>query len=97
MPANEGCKLHFVRVVYDQSLEAVSAISVARLALGEQVVRLLLGDSFNFNRRSVMVFNQVFQKFIEQSPVSVMFRGTLENVFAAERLDRIFHDAARRQ
>ena len=44
-----------------------------------------------------MVFNQVLQKFIEQSPVSVMFRGTLENVFAAERLDRIFHDAARRQ
>lgn len=44
-----------------------------------------------------MVFGEVFQKFIEQSPVSVMFRATLESVFAAERLDRIFHDSARRQ
>jgi hypothetical protein len=44
-----------------------------------------------------MVFSNVFQKFIAQSPVSVMFRGTLENVFAAERLDRIFDDAAQRQ
>jgi hypothetical protein len=44
-----------------------------------------------------MVFNEVFQKFIEQSPVSVMFRGTLENVFSAERLNCIFQDAAQRQ
>jgi hypothetical protein len=50
-----------------------------------------------FQQEAVMVFNEVFQKFIEQSPVSVMFRGTLENALAAERLDRIFHDAARRQ
>jgi hypothetical protein len=44
-----------------------------------------------------MLFGKVFQEFIEQSPVSVMFRGVLENVFAPERLDRIFHDAAQRQ
>jgi hypothetical protein len=44
-----------------------------------------------------MVISKVFQKFIEQSAVSVMFRGTLENVFAAERLDRIFEGSARRQ
>lgn len=44
-----------------------------------------------------MVFSKVFQQFIEQSSVSVMFRGTLENVFAAERLDAIFANTAQRQ
>jgi hypothetical protein len=44
-----------------------------------------------------MVFDKVFQPFIEQSPVSVMFRGTLERVFSAERLDRIFETTAVRQ
>lgn len=44
-----------------------------------------------------MVFDQVFQPFIEASPVSVMFRGTLENVLSAERLDRLFAATAQRQ
>jgi IS4 transposase len=44
-----------------------------------------------------MVFDRIFQPFIEASPVSVMFRGTLEHVLSAERLDRLFADAAKRQ
>ena len=44
-----------------------------------------------------MVFDRIFQPFIEASPVSVMFRGTLENVLSAERLDRLFADTAKRQ
>lgn len=44
-----------------------------------------------------MVFDRMFQPFIEASPVSVMFRGTLENVLSAERLDRLFADTAKRQ
>lgn len=44
-----------------------------------------------------MFFAQVFQPFLDESPVSVMFRGTLENVFASERLDQIFEDSAERQ
>jgi len=44
-----------------------------------------------------MVFEKVFEKFIEQSPVSVMFRGVLEKAFAAERLNRIFDQASQRQ
>lgn len=44
-----------------------------------------------------MVFDRVFQKFIDNSPVSVMFRGTLENVFAPERLDAIFEQTAEKQ
>jgi len=44
-----------------------------------------------------MVFDRIFEPFIEASPVSVMFRGTLENVLSAERLDRLFADTAKRQ
>ncbi|MGH8678388.1 MAG: transposase [Burkholderiales bacterium] len=43
------------------------------------------------------MFHEVFQPFIEQSAVSIMFRGTLENVFRAERLDHIFETTAVRQ
>jgi len=44
-----------------------------------------------------MVFAEVFEPFIEESPVSVMFRGALEAAFSAERLDQIFENAAERQ
>jgi len=44
-----------------------------------------------------MFFDEVFQPFIEESAVSVMFRGTLENVFASERLDRLFQEVAKKQ
>lgn len=44
-----------------------------------------------------MFFDEVFQPFIEESAVSVMFRGTLENVFASERLDRLFKEVAKKQ
>ncbi len=44
-----------------------------------------------------MLFHEVFQPFINQSPISVMFRGTLENVFSSERLDRLFETTAVRQ
>ena len=44
-----------------------------------------------------MVFGKLFEPFIAGSPVSVMFRGTLENVLAPERLDRIFESAAQKQ
>jgi hypothetical protein len=44
-----------------------------------------------------MVFDEVFDPFIDESPVSVMFRGTLEAAFSSERLDQIFEDVAERQ
>jgi Transposase DDE domain len=44
-----------------------------------------------------MVFDEVFTPFIKASPVSVMFRGSLEAAFSAERLDQIFEDVAERQ
>src|SRR5688500_20140007 len=44
-----------------------------------------------------MVLPDVFRAFVEESPVSVMFRGTLERVLAAARLDVLFGDSAQRQ
>ena len=44
-----------------------------------------------------MVFGKVFESFIEESPVSVMFRGTLEKVLGSERLDKLFEDTAEKQ
>ena len=44
-----------------------------------------------------MVFDEVFSRFIKESPVSVMYRGVLENIFSAERLDRMFEETAQRQ
>ena len=43
------------------------------------------------------MFNEVLDRFAEQSAVSVMFRGTLENTVTAELLDEIFAAHARRQ
>ena len=44
-----------------------------------------------------MLFNEVMERFVEQSAASVMFRGTLENVVTADLLDEIFAHTARRQ
>lgn len=41
--------------------------------------------------------NEVFGPFIEGSPVSIMFRATLERVLSAPKMDAIFSQAATRQ
>jgi len=43
------------------------------------------------------MLDQVFDAFVDESSVSVMFRGTLENMFSSERLDAIFEQNARKQ
>jgi len=43
------------------------------------------------------MFGQVMDRFIEQSAVSVMFRGTLESAVTAELLDEVFAKTAKRQ
>ena len=43
------------------------------------------------------MFPKIFERFIEESPVTVMFRGVLENIFSAKRLDRIFAKQAKQQ
>jgi len=44
-----------------------------------------------------MVLSDVFDLFVERSPVTVMVRATMENVLSAERLDQLFAKAAIRQ
>jgi len=44
-----------------------------------------------------MIFTEVMDRFVEQSPVSVMFRGTLENAVTPELLDEVFANTAKRQ
>ena len=44
-----------------------------------------------------MILGKVFERFVEESPVSVMFRGTLEYVLSADRLAKLFDETAERQ
>lgn len=41
-----------------------------------------------------MLLGKRFEAFVEDSPVSVMVRGTLERVFNPEKLDQVFEDHA---
>jgi IS4 transposase len=43
------------------------------------------------------MFSEVLDRFVEQSAVPVMFRGTLENAVTPELLDAMFAEAAQRQ
>jgi hypothetical protein len=44
-----------------------------------------------------MVLGEIFERFVEQSPVCVMQRAVLENIFAPDKLNAIFHAAAEAQ
>jgi hypothetical protein len=43
-----------------------------------------------------MIFSEIIDRFVEQSAVSVMFRGTLENAVTPELLDEVFAETAKR-
>ncbi len=44
-----------------------------------------------------MVLNDVFDRFAQKTPVSVMARAMMENVFKPESLDSIFEENAQQQ
>lgn len=44
-----------------------------------------------------MVLSEVFDRFVDGSPITVMVRATLENVFSQERIDKLFDQTAVRQ
>jgi hypothetical protein len=44
-----------------------------------------------------MILNDVFERFVEDSPVSVMARAVLENALAPAAVDSLFEDVAERQ
>ena len=37
---------------------------------------------------------EIFQRFVQESPVAVMVRATMENAFAAPALDELFTQTA---
>lgn len=41
-----------------------------------------------------MVFSAIFERFVESCPACVMYRATLENVFAPAKLDALFRESA---
>jgi hypothetical protein len=41
-----------------------------------------------------MVLGEIFERFVEHSPVCVMQRAVMENVFAPSKLDALFHTTA---
>lgn len=41
-----------------------------------------------------MVFDAIFERFLESSPACVMYRAVMENVFGASKLDAVFHRSA---
>jgi hypothetical protein len=41
-----------------------------------------------------MVFATIFEKFVDSSPICVMLRAVMENLFAPSKLDAVFHQAA---
>jgi Transposase DDE domain len=41
-----------------------------------------------------MILGEIFERFVEQSPVCVMQRAVMENVLAPAKLDALFHGAA---
>ncbi|MEJ6487668.1 IS4/IS5 family transposase, partial [Nostoc punctiforme UO1] len=44
-----------------------------------------------------MVLGQVFERFVEESPVSVMVRGLLETILCPEKLDELFEKSTKTQ
>ena len=44
-----------------------------------------------------MTFNDVYERFVKESPVCVMMRSAFENVFSAEKMEAIFEDNAQLQ
>ncbi len=44
-----------------------------------------------------MLLGEIFERFVEQSPTTVMVRGVLEKVLAPEKLDELFERTAKVQ
>ena len=43
------------------------------------------------------MLSSIFERFVQESPVTVMARGLMERVFAADRMDRLFATHAKVQ
>jgi hypothetical protein len=46
---------------------------------------------------AMMVLGEVLERFVRETPVTVMMRATMENAFSAEAIDRLFAETAPQQ
>ena len=44
-----------------------------------------------------MVFSQILERFVRETPVTAMLRAVMENSFSADVIDAVFADTATRQ
>ena len=44
-----------------------------------------------------MILGQVFERFVAESPVSVMVRGLLETILSPQKLDELFEKNSKTQ
>ena len=44
-----------------------------------------------------MILGQVFERFVEESPISVMVRGLLETILSTQKLDELFEKSSKTQ
>src|SRR2546421_9927664 len=54
--------------------------------------------SYRFSpEAAAMILNDVFERFSQDSPLSVMAQGIMENALSPQIVDQLFEDAAERQ
>ena len=41
-----------------------------------------------------MVFSELFERYVQESPACVTHRALMDNIFAPAKVDAIFHQAA---
>jgi hypothetical protein len=58
---------------------------------------IVLEVNSNLKEENMVTMDRIFERFLKKSPVSVMVRATLENVFSPERLDELFAQNAKKQ
>src|SRR5712672_944748 len=56
-----------------------------------------IGSYFSFREAAAMILGEVFERFAQKTPLTVMARGLLENVLNPTAVDQLFEDVAERQ
>ena len=56
-----------------------------------------IGSYLSFREAAAMILGDVFERFAQDSPLSVMARGLMENALNPTAVDQLFEDVAERQ
>src|SRR3954471_24598066 len=61
------------------------------------LIKYRLAWGYFIPKEAAMILSEVFERFVEESPVSVMARATLENALTPTDVDALFEDVAQNQ